>query len=164
MENEDEFLKKMENLQVPDANPSSHQKAVKMAIMNAERSAALGVWLVIVPCYFLICVFMYYYFHVNMGWFVAMFTLLSSLEKVPYVDFIGPLVLFILPIVCIVINALSIIHVQVQKLGPNQSKFREFNITIKIRLWNIVLILLSLIIVCVFISYVMTENISSIKN
>jgi hypothetical protein len=164
MKNRDEFLKKMENLQVPGADPSSHQKAVKMAIMNAERSAALGVWLVIVPCYFLVCVFMYYYFHVNMGWFAAMFTLLSSLENVPYVDFIGPLVLFILPIVCIIINTLSIIHVRVQRFGPSERKFRELNISIKIKLWNILLILLSLIIVGVFISFVMTENISSIKN
>jgi hypothetical protein len=44
MKNNDDFLQQMENLKVPDVNPSQHQNTVKMAIMNAERSAALGVW------------------------------------------------------------------------------------------------------------------------
>lgn len=33
MKNNDEFLKQMENLKVPDVNPSQHQDTVKMAIM-----------------------------------------------------------------------------------------------------------------------------------
>jgi hypothetical protein len=163
MKDKDEFLKQMENLQVPDIDPHEHPKMVKMAIMNAERSAALGVWLIVVPCYFLLCVFMYYYFHMHVGWFGAMFTLMASLEKTPYIDFLGPLILFVLPIVCIIINALAITHVQVQKPGAGQSKVREISFTIKLRLLNILLILISLVIVCIFISYVMTENIS-IKN
>ncbi|HEY2582890.1 MAG TPA: hypothetical protein VGI43_13840, partial [Mucilaginibacter sp.] len=115
MKDKDEFLKRMENLQVPDVNPAGHQKTVKMAVMNAERSAALGMWLIIVPCYFLLCVFMYHLFNVHVGWFGAMFKMMSGLEKTPYIDFLGPLILFVLPIVCIIINALSIIHVGVQK-------------------------------------------------
>ena len=160
MKDQDQFLKKMENLNVPDVNPSSHQNTVKMAIMSAARSATLGVWLVIVPCCFLLCVLIYYFFHINLGWFGAMFTSLLSLEKIPYVDFFGPLVLFILPIVCIIINALSIMHVQYQKIGPDQYKFRELHITIKLKLWNILLILLSMIIIGVFMGFAMTESIS----
>jgi len=163
MKDEEEFLKQMENLQVPEIDPRQHPEMVKMAIMNAERSAALGVWLIVVPCYFLFCVFMYYFFHINAGWFGSMFKLMESLEKTPYIDFLGPLILVVMPIVCIVINALAITHVRVQKHGPQQSKVREFTITIKIKIWNILLILLSLAVVCIFIAYVMTENIS-IKN
>jgi hypothetical protein len=160
MKDKDEFLKQMENLHVPDIDPQEHSKRIKMAIMNAERSAALGVWLIVVPCYFLLCVFMYYYFHIHTGWFGAMFTLMASLEKNPYIDFLGPLLLFVLPIVCIIINALAITHVQVQKPEPGKSKVREFTFTIKLKLWNILLILISVAIVCIFISYVMTENIT----
>jgi hypothetical protein len=160
MKDENEFLKKMENLQVPDINPHEHPEMVKMAIMNAERSAALGVWLIAVPCYFLLCVFMYYFFHIHMGWSAAMFTLMSSLDKTPYIDFLGPIILVVLPIICIVINALSIIHVRVQKPGPQQSRVMEFSITIKVKIWNILLILLSLAVICTFIAYVMTQNIS----
>jgi len=163
MKNKDEFLKQMENLQVPEMDPGEHPEMVKMAIMNAERSAALGVWLIVVPCYFLLCVFMYYFFHIHTGWFGAMFKLMESLEKTPGIAFLGPIILVVLPVICIIINALAITHVQIQKQGTQQSKVREFRVTIKIKLWNILLILLSLAVVCTFIAYVMTENIS-IKN
>jgi hypothetical protein len=163
MKDQDEFLKQMENLEVPDVNPSQHQHMVKMAIMNAGRSAALGLWLVIVPCYFLLCVFIYYQFHLNANWFSAMFSTMVQLEKVPYIDYIGPLVLFILPMVCLIINLLSIIHVQVRQLDPDKRKVREINISIRLKLWNIVLILISLVIMMAFINFAMTENIS-IKN
>lgn len=157
MENEEDFLKKMENLRVPGINPPAHAEKVKMAIMNAERSAALGVWLVIVPCYFLFCVFMYYFSHVHLGWFAAMFKLMSGLEKTQFIDFLGPILLVVLPIICIVINTLAITHVSIQKFD---GKGRQFLLTIKPRLWNVLLILLSLAIVFIFIAYVMTENIS----
>lgn len=159
MEDKDEFLKKMENLQVPEIDPQDHPKMVKMAIMNAERSAALGVWLIVVPCYFLFCVFMYYFFHVKLNWFESMFNLMASLDKNPYLRFLSPILLLILPIVSIVINALSIMHVQYQKIGAGQSKVKEFSITIKIKVWNILLILVSLAIVLTFIAYIITENI-----
>jgi len=161
MKEKDEFLKQMENLKVPEVNPNEHPRMVKMAIMNAGRSAALGVWLVVVPCYFLLCVFMYYFSHIRVGssWFVAMFTLMSSLDKTPYIDFLGPIIMVVLPIICIIINSLAIIHVDFQKAGQTR-KVSEFSITIKIKTWNILLILLSLAIVGIFIGYVMTENIS----
>jgi lantibiotic transport system permease protein len=116
-----------------------------------------------VPCYFLLCVFMYYYFHGHASWFGAMFALIVSLDKNPYIDFLAPIILVALPIVCIIINALAITHVGYQKIDPNRSKVREVNITIKLKLWNILLILISMAIVCIFIGFVMTENIS-IKN
>jgi hypothetical protein len=159
MEDKDEFLKKMENLQVPEIDPREHPKMVKMAIMNAERSAALGVWLIVVPCYFLFCVFMYYFFHLKLNWFESMFNLMASLDKNPYLRFLSPFLLVILPIVSIVINTLSIMHVQYQKVGEGQSKVKEFSITIKIRVWNILLILVSLAIVLTFIAYIITENV-----
>ncbi|MDR3696712.1 hypothetical protein [Mucilaginibacter sp.] len=158
MKEKDEFLKQMENLKVPEVNPQEHPQLVKMAIMNAGRSAALGVWLIVAPCYFLFCVFMYYFSHLRVGasWFAAMFTLMSSLDKTRYIDFLGPVIMVVLPIVCIIINALAITHVDLQKEG----RVQQLNITIKVKIWNILLVLLSLVIVGIFIAYVMTENIS----
>ena len=160
MKEDDEFLKKMENLNVPEVNPTGHPKMVKMAIMNAERSAALGFWLVAVPCYFLACVFMYYFFNRQVSWFGAMFKLSEGLDKTPGIDFMAPIVLVVLPIVCIIINSLAITHVHFDKNALGKAGAKEFMITIKIKTWNIVLILLSMAIVFTFIAYVMTENIS----
>ncbi|HEY8783762.1 MAG TPA: hypothetical protein VIM16_19190 [Mucilaginibacter sp.] len=162
MKDKDEFLKQMENLKVPEITPE-HPEKVKMAIMNAERSAVLGIWLIVVPCYFLLCVFIYYFFHIHIGWFGSMFKLMEGLEKTPFIDFLGPIILVVLPIVCIIINALAITHVQVKKQSQQQSNGKEFSVTIKVKIWNILLILISLAIVFAFIAYVMAENIS-IKN
>src|SRR5471030_341397 len=133
MKDKDEFLKQMENLQIPNIDPMGHSKMVKMAIMNSERSAALGVWLVVVPCYFLLCVCMYYCFHqrVHTSWFASMYTMITSLNKTAYIDFLAPIVLFVLPIIAIIINALAITHVGYQKLGPDNGKVKEFTITVK---------------------------------
>ena len=160
MKEDDEFLKKMENLNVPEVNPAGHPDKVKMAIMNAERSAALGVWLVAVPCYFLACVFMYYFFNRQVSWFGAMFKLAEGLDKTPGIDFMAPIVLVVLPIVCIIINALAITHVHYEKNASGKPGAKEFVISIKLKTWNILLILISLAIVFVFIAYTMTENIS----
>ncbi len=157
MKEDEEFLKKMENLQVPNASPSQHPEAVKMAIMNAERSAALGVWLIVLPCYFLFCAVMYYFFHMRGGWFGAVFTLASGLDKTPGIDFMAPIVLLVLPIICIIINALAITHVKVVKYG---GKAKQFSVTIRLRLWNLALIIISVVIVFAFMAYAMVENIS----
>jgi hypothetical protein len=64
MKDKDKFLKEMEKLKVPNADPSAqHQNSVKMAILSASRSAKIGVWLIALPCYFLLSVFVYYYSH-----------------------------------------------------------------------------------------------------
>jgi hypothetical protein len=160
MKEDNEFLKKMENLKVPDVDPAAHADKVKMAILNAERSAALGVWLIVVPCYFLFCVFMYYFSHIHLGWFTAMFKLMQGLEKTSYVSFMGPIILVVLPIVCIVINFLSIVHVSVHLPYPEQPNVRAKKVAIMAKPVNILLILLSLAIVFVFLAYVMAENIS----
>ncbi|HEY9194753.1 MAG TPA: hypothetical protein VIM77_00750 [Mucilaginibacter sp.] len=163
MKDNDDFLKQMENLKVPDVNPALHQNDVKMAIMNASRSAALGVWLIAVPCYFFFCVFMFYLSHARMGWFGAMFNLIVGMDKIPYADFLVPVLLFILPVICIIINVLAIMHVQVKNIDPGRRMAKEIGITIKIKLWNILLILISILIICAFIGFAATENIS-IKN
>jgi hypothetical protein len=160
MKEEEEFLKKMENLNVPEVNPTSHPKMVKMAIMNADRSAALGVWLVAVPCYFLACVFMYYFFNRQVSWFGAMFKLAEGLDKTPGINFMAPIVLVMLPIVCIVINALAITHVHYEKGAAHERGAKEFVISIKLKIWNIMLILVSVAIVLIFIAYTMAENIT----
>ncbi|MGN6396621.1 MAG: hypothetical protein ACTHMI_13715 [Mucilaginibacter sp.] len=163
MKEENEFLKKMETLKVPEVNPAQHPGMVKMAIMNAQRSAALGVWLIIVPCYFLLCVLMYYYFHIKAGWFGSMFTLIAGLENIKGMDFFAPVIFLLLPVICIIINALAITHVSFQRMDTDRGKARELNITIKIKMLNIVLILISIAILFAFLSFAMTESIS-IKN
>ncbi|MEO8884806.1 MAG: hypothetical protein ABI367_02015 [Mucilaginibacter sp.] len=160
MENEQNFLDQMENLKVPDVDTTPHQQKIKITIMNAERSAALGVWLIAVPCFFLFCVIMYYAFHIKSSWFGAMYKLVTGLSKNPYIDFLAPVVLLILPMITIIINTLAITHVHYEKRTISQLKYSELNITVKIKWLNILLILISLTILLILLSFAMTENIS----
>ena len=162
MNDHNEFLKQMENLQVPDVNPG-HQNMVKMAIMNADRSAKLGVWLIIIPAFFFACVGVYYYSHGGNNWFAAMFNLLMGLDWVPWGDYVIPVLIFVLPLACLVINVLGILHVQVQKIDEHRKKLNELSITIKIKPLNLILIAISILILCGIVGFVMTENISITK-
>jgi len=162
MNDHDEFLKQMENLQVPNVNPS-HQNAIKMAIMNADRSVKLGVWLIIIPAFFFACVGVYYYSHGANNWFAAMFSLLMGLDWVPLSDYVIPVLIFVLPLACLIINVLGILHIQVQKVDEHRSRVKELSITIKIKPLNIILIAISILILCGVMGFVMTENISVSK-
>jgi hypothetical protein len=153
MEERDEFLKKMENLNIPDVNPLGHQKIIKFAVLNVSRSATMGVWLIVVPYYFLMCVLMKYYFHVHLGLFDTMVGMMTDLEKSPVMRILSPLLLLILPVTGAVVNTLAIVHVQYQV------PVKELIISIKLKWINILLILLSLGIVCLFAGYVFIENI-----
>jgi hypothetical protein len=149
MKNEQDFLKQMENLSIPDVDPSLHQQKVKMTIMNAERSAALGVWLIVLPAYFLICALMSAFFHNKAidSWLFGM--IFSGFNKGTAI--LLDILFFGLPIVCIIINLLAIVHVRVVHISPTQRKYKEFSITIKLKFWNVLLILISTTLLILFI-------------
>ncbi|MES2278427.1 MAG: hypothetical protein V4592_20520 [Bacteroidota bacterium] len=150
MKNEQDFLKQMENLSIPDVDPSLHQQKVKMTIMNAERSAALGVWLIVLPGYFLLCALMSAFFHNKAidSWLFGMLfrDLLSTRASI-----LDSLLFFGLPIICIIINLLAIVHVQVEHISPTQRKYKELSLTIKLKFWNILLIVISTALLILFI-------------
>jgi len=148
MKDKDEFLKQMETLQLPDIDPSLHQQKVKMTIMNAERSAVLGVWLLIVPVYVLFCLLMSAYFHNKtfdnwaFGWALkAMFSKWWD----P-----GNIILIAGPFASIIVNTLALINVQYHKLKPLQGKANELVISIKLKPLNIILLLVSIALACLF--------------
>ncbi len=148
----EDFEKKLEDM----AKPTGAVKPpveIKLAIINAQRSAVLGIWFIIVPCYFLLCVFMYYYFHVEFGIFGSMFEMLLMLDKDPYMWILGPILLIGLPLISIILNALAITHFSFDR---NE---KILAISIKFRWMNIILLLISFAIVCAFIGYAFVENI-----
>ena len=150
MKDKDEFLKQMETLQVPDIDPSLHQQKVKMTIMNAERSAVLSLWLLMVPCYSIFCLIMVFFSHSKAfnDWFfgIAMEAAFGKKSWHPeYLILVGG------PCVSIIINTLALVHVQYHKLKPAFGKTNELTITIKLKTWNIVLLFISLILAYLFI-------------
>ena len=148
----EDFEKRLENMAKP-AGSVQPPKEIKLAIVNAQSSATLGIWFVAVPCYFLFCVFMKYYFHINLGLFDTMVEMMSDLDKNPTMKWLSPILLMGLPLVGVALNGLSICHFSFQ---PDE---KIFQISIKLRWLNIIVLLLSLGLICIFIGYVVIENI-----
>lgn len=151
--NADEFEKHMENLQKPGADSVKPSIDIKLAVVNPQRSAAIGVWFIAVPCYFLFCIFMKYYFHFNIGIFDIIVEMMSDLDKNPNMWFLSPLLIVVLPLVGVVLNALAITHFSYAPVS------RILQISIKLRWMNVLVLLVSLSLVSIFILYAIIENI-----
>lgn len=143
MNNEKDFLKEMENLSVPQLNPQHHHR-VKMTILSAQKSASIGIWLIILPYIFYLWLFITSRLNINFpkGWIwnYAMASLTT-----PWVAVLNYVLLLVLPGICLIANLLAITHVQYQNTSIGNAKPNELVVTLKIRWFNIMLILLSLV-------------------
>lgn len=148
----EDFEKRLENIPKPGGEVKPPVD-MKLALVNAQRSATLGIWFVAVPCYFLFCVFMKYYFHVNLGLFDTMVDMMADLDKNPVMKWFSPILLVGLPLVGVALNGVAVCHFS---LIPSE---KILQVSIKLRWLNIVVLLLSLGLVCIFIGYVIIENI-----
>lgn len=149
---EKEFLDKMDNLTKPGFENNPPNKMLKLAIVNSKKSAAMGVWFLVVPLYFLLMIFMKYYFNVNLHVIDIFEDFISSLDKSPATKFIAPLFFVGLPIIGVVVNLLSIMFFEYDK------EQKRINISIKLKWMNITILLASLGIVSIFMLYLITEN------
>jgi hypothetical protein len=150
MEAED-FKDKMENLKKPhvEIDPPAE---IKLAILNAKRSATLGIWLVILPYVFLACMVMKYELNLNFGFLDAFSNLVGKLDESPILWWIQPLILFVLPTAGIILNALAIMHVSIDRIA------KSITVTIKLKWLNLVIIGVSAAIICFFLLYLIGEN------
>ena len=155
---ENEFINKMDNLKKPDFGSNEPDRKLKLAIVNSKKSAAMGVWFLVVPCYFLFTVFMKYYFNVNLHIIDIFEDFIASLDKSPVTKFITPLFFVGLPIAGIIINLLSILFFEYDK------EQKQINISVKLKLLNILLVIISLAVVSIFMLYLIIENIHHINN
>jgi len=150
--NENEFEKQMENLKTPQADTSTHQQILKITLLNAKKSSRLAIVFIIIPCLFLFGVFVKYLLGIDFKIFSSLEDEMAALDKISYLRWLSPLLLAGLPLAGIVINLLAISHFYWDKMK------KELIITIKYRLINIILLLISIAIVCIFILYAIAEN------
>lgn len=147
----DELKNKLENLKTPEIEPRPPEE-LKMTILNAKRSATLGVWFVLIPLYFLGGVLMKYIFHVNLGLIDATEELMASLDRSMALKWVAPLLLMGLPLAAVALNILAIVH-----FGFDRER-RLFSVTVKLRWLNIVILAVSAGIIGIFLLYLITEN------
>jgi hypothetical protein len=142
--------KELGNMKMPDSEIKSNE-SVKLTLVQAKKSAALGVWLVAVPLFFLFCVTMKYMFHVNLHFVDVLEETISSLDKSAGTKWLSPLLFMGFPLLSIFLNGLAITHFEV-----NNKK--QLIITLKLKWTNIFILLVSCGIVGTFLLYLITEN------
>jgi len=150
---EDKFEKHLEDLDVPQINDIRHQQILKFTLLNSRKSSQIGLAFIVIPCLFLFMQFIKEWSGLDFHFFSAIEAFMSHLDKIPVLKWIFPIVLMGLPIVTIIINSLSIVHFHWDKIS------KELLISLKFKLFNIILILISIIIVLVFLFYLVHENI-----
>lgn len=148
------FEERMENLKTPQVNDIQHQQRLKITLLNANKSSQIGIAFIAIPCLFLMGVFIKYWLGIDFKIFTVIEDGMSNLDEITYLKWIAPLLLVGLPLISIVINSLAITHFYWDKSN------KELLMTVKYRLLNIVLLLISIGIVAIFILYAITENIN----
>jgi hypothetical protein len=146
---ENKFEDKMENLNTPNTDFVKHQERLKIGMMNAKRSAKIGIVFILTPmlliilAYIKIKLLIHWDFFPRLQQFVSDQNQSSVLSWVLHIIFIG------LPILAIIINLLAITHFYVDKQN------KELTITIRYRLKNLVVLLISAVLVVLVFMYVL---------
>jgi len=148
----DEFENKLEKMQKPQADSNEHYLQLKLTLLNARKSASIGIAFVIIPCVFLSFIFLKYILHWHLPSFTKVEDWMSDKNNSLFIKILIPTLLIGTPLIAFIINALAILHFDFDK--PK----KQLLITIKLKWLNITILLVSAAILSCFLLYAITEN------
>ena len=148
----DELINKLENMQKPDLLSDEHRDQLKLTLLNARKSANVGIILTILPCLFLLGVLLKYFLHLSIPAFTSLENWMAEIDKNPSLKFVVPVLLVGAPLTGLAINLLAILHFDWSQ------KTRELIITVKVKWKNIIVGLICLLILMCFFFYAVGEN------
>jgi lantibiotic transport system permease protein len=151
MENE-EFSRKLQQMHKPQIESATHQMQLKITLLNAKRSAGIGVVMVVIPCLFLLAVLMKYLMNINLSSFSALEEWMADKNHNVLIKMLIPLLLIGAPFIALIFNLLAILHFSFVK------KVNELIITVKLKWFNIIVSLICLLILFCFFLYAVGEN------
>ena len=149
---EKDFINKMENLKKPEINSDASQRQIKLALLNAKRSAAWGIWFLVIPAFFFCCVAIKYLFHWNWGVAGGFLDWMADIDKSMSFPIVTIGLFIVLPAVGVVINLLAVTHFAYDNLT------KELVVTLKVRWLNIALAAISICIIAIILLYAISEN------
>src|SRR5690349_9516459 len=147
-----EFSQKLQQMHKPQVESTTHQLQLKLTLLNAKRSARIGVVLVIIPCLFLLAILLKYFMHINLPSFSALEEWMADKNHNVLIKMLIPLLLIGAPIIALIFNLLAILHFSFEK------KINELIITVKLKWFNIIVSLICLLILSCFFLYAVGEN------
>jgi len=150
---EENFEQSLENLSTPGVDRIQHQQLLKIAIVNAKKSSRWGLVFILIPCLFLIGIYLTHVLDLRIPSFTAFEDWMARIDKIPLLKWIFPLLLLGLPLVGFILNALAVTHFYWEK------KSKELMITLKWKPLNIMILVISGVILTIFLWYAVRENI-----
>ena len=150
---ENNFEKKMNNLKTPETDNLKHQEILKMAMINAKKSSKIGLLFIIIPAFIIVIAYIKINIMMRIDYNTSVKSLMEKANQIGYLKWIIPIVFVGLPILATIINLLSITHFYVEKIN------KELIISIKYRLKNIIIILISFVIFIAFMCFMFFENV-----
>jgi hypothetical protein len=148
---EQELIKKLENVETPALSSASQQRQLKLVLVSARRSSWLGLILVTAPSLFLFCVILKYGFQVDLPWFSMVEEEMSFLDHTLF-RFVPPLILVAAPLVGLALNLLAVLHFELDR------GHRELRVTLKLKVLNLLIIGTCLLILTMIFTYAVAEN------
>jgi hypothetical protein len=139
---------RLSKIAIPQVASEAHKRQLKLALLDARRSAWWGTLLIALPALFLTAVFLQYGLGVG-PFFDPLDRFIFAPIRHSGVRWLEPLLLFVLPLIALVANLLSVAHFSVVPLRD------EFVITVAVkrRWWNWVIVGLGAMIVAVIFLY-----------
>jgi hypothetical protein len=146
---ENNFENKMENLNIPNTDFVKHQETLKIGLTNASKSARIGILFIALPLLLVVLAYLKIRLLVEFNFFNNIEQFVSQDAHSDPFSWIFHLLLLGLPIVAIIINLLAITHFYIHK--PN----KELIITIRYRLKNLIVIIVSAIVLITVLCYIL---------
>lgn len=140
----------MENLKKPEINADASRRQIRLTILNARKSAAWGIWFLVVPFLFLLSVTIKEFLGWDWGVANTIEEWIGSMDR--SARWTGPVLFLLLPKIALLLNLLAIVHFMYDKVS------KELIVTIKMKWFNIIIVLISIVIMGVAYLYVVMEN------
>lgn len=134
---ENDFEKKMENLDTPETGFVKHQEVLKIGLVNAKKSARVGILFVLIPIVIIVLGYIKISVLMHFDFFTNLFAFVNRQNQPETLTWIFHIIILLLPLVGIIINILAITHFYINKTT------KELIITIKYRLKNLIVLIVS---------------------
>lgn len=121
-------------------------------LLNTRRSAILGLLLLVLPFLFVLGNLIEYVLKLNAGIIRKVIDLFIFFDQYPGLWFLGPLLLMGGPLLAVLLNLFSILHVHYEK------KSNEVIFSLKVKWLNIMVLLVCVLIVGTLFLYLVVEN------
>ena len=144
MKNED-VENMLNSMQIPEPENIMQHRELKIPLLSYKKSSKAGLWLLLLPLIVAVTAVLKTAFGVKSDYINLVRKLFAAIDNNVVLTYLIPLIFVGLPLIAMVMNMLSFCHFQQNK------KTKELVVTIKYRILNIVIFLISFAILIFFL-------------